>query len=143
MSQNLLDDRGSLVKISAGQQPVERATEAVDVTASVSIMRIGRLLGRHVIHRAHDSASVRELMIGRIARRIEPGQAHVENLHDAFAIEQQVGWFNVSMHHAFVVGIGQATSSLQDTIDSVRHGSGPRSLTIAERSRPSTYSMTR
>ncbi len=39
-----------------------------------------------------NGTGVRQLMIGGIARRIEPSQAHVENFDDPLIVEQQVSW---------------------------------------------------
>ncbi len=64
----------------------------------IGVVRAGRLFRGHVIDRAHHRAGAGELMIcSGLARRVDASQAHVENLHHAFLVEQQVGGLDVAM----------------------------------------------
>jgi hypothetical protein len=119
VSQNLLNNRRAFVDITAREQAIEGTTKAIDIAAGIGIVGVRRLLGGHVVDRAHHRAGVGKLMIGGVGRAVESGQAHVENLDHALVIEQEVGRLDVAMDDATAVSIGQATSSLQYVVGSI------------------------
>ncbi len=64
----------------------------------IGVVRAGRLFRGHVIDRAHHRVGAGELMIGSgLAGRVDASQAHVENLHHAFLVEQEIGGLDVAM----------------------------------------------
>ena len=64
----------------------------MSLRASASFV-FGRLLGAHVVDRAHHLLGRRQA----VAAVFDAGQAHVENLDDALLVEQQVGRLDVAM----------------------------------------------
>ncbi len=79
----------------------------------------------HVIDGAHHGPGARQLGLGRgVAAGINARQAHVENLHDPFFVQQQVGGLDVPMHDPFAVRELQAPRRLQDIVDRLAYGQG-------------------
>ena len=106
-----------------------------------------RLLGGEVVGRAEDALVVVLLGDAVLLLVEEPGQAHVEDLDDAGAVEQQVAGLDVAVDHAEFVAVLHADGRLGDVVggpDRVeRFLSSPYRATISWRLVPSTYSMTR
>ena len=127
--QNSVDHRVGLVHRLAREQVEQRAAQAVDVGPGVGVAGVRRLLGRHVVDRAHHLAALRQACPRWPACRefsSMPGQAHVEDLHRALRVQQQVRRLDVAVDHALVVGVLQAPGRLEDVVDGLGDtASGP------------------
>ena len=124
-----------------GQQEVQRAAQAVDVgpasrpcgcSAPAPAPGSRPCPGRN----RRRSRSARTIILG------ESGQPQVEHLDAPVLVRPAVGRLDVAMDQPGVVGVLQAHGRLGDVIGRFQTSSGPSSLTIVCRSRPSTYSIT-
>jgi hypothetical protein len=79
-------------------------------------VRVLGLFGRHVINRHHHRAT-RCQSVGRLADRIiKPRQAQVQDFHDPFVAEQQIGRLDVAMDNALPMRELQSACGLCDVI---------------------------
>ena len=143
--QKNLHQRLAAVGRIAGQEPVKRAAQGIDVGPVIGHVAVQSLLGRHVVAGAHHLAG-RCKPLRAAHGRFGPGdagQAHVEDLDRPFFVQQQIARLDVAVDDAFAVGILQSASRLEDALDRLPDASGPRSLTMVARSWPSTYSIAR
>ena len=127
----LLDDRSILrERLLPGEEPVQRATQGVDVGANVDGACIASLLRRHVV----DGAEQAECF--RVATAAQPRQSEVEDLDLSVwraAAEvagvavghQEVGRLDVAMNQAVLVRVAQAVGSLADEIARQRNRQRP------------------
>ena len=97
----------------AGEHVVPRTAERIEVAADVGQAAVARLLRRHVIDRAERETGLgyAKLTLGRDPRQSQVGQLHVWPavlLH-----EQQVGWFDVAVHHLILVQVLQGQGGLR------------------------------
>ena len=112
----LADERVSLVHHVAAEQAIQRAAQAVDVGPGIGPLGVQGLLGGHVVDRSHHFARRGQpvpLGIGRV----EPGQAHVENLDRPPLVEQQVAGLDIAMDDPFGVGEGDAAGRLNRVVE--------------------------
>ena len=112
----------------AGQQEIEGGPQAVDVGADVHGMAVDRLFRGEVVGGAEDVPLVvllGEAVVGVVE---EAGQAHVEDLDDALAVQQQVGGLDVAVDQAGLVGVVQAEGGLADVVGGARHVHRPAAL---------------
>ena len=105
----------------ARQQAVQRATQAVDVRARVGQVRIQGLLRGHVIQGPHHLSAEREPVVDPACRVFDLRQSHVEDLHHAVFVQQQVGGLDVAMNHALTMGVFKAPRRLHRAIDRLGH----------------------
>ena len=111
----LRGDRPVRERRLAGEHEVERAAERVDVGPDVHHVADGLLRGE-VVGRAEDALVVVLLGDAVLLLVEEPGQAHVEDLDDAGAVEQQVARLDVAVNHAEFVGVLHADRRLGDVV---------------------------
>ena len=76
---------------------------------------VERLLGGEVVGRAED---VLVVLLGQDVVVVveEPGQAHVEDLHDAGAVDEDVARLDVAVDEADLVGVLQADRGAVDVV---------------------------
>ncbi len=107
----------------AGQQPVQRAAQAVDVGADVHGAGVAGLLGGHVIHGAEHG------MRFGTAPPAQPGQSEIEDLDLVLPArrrltrppcpgveDKEVGRLDVAVDQAVFVGVAQAVGRLADEV---------------------------
>ena len=108
-----LGHRFSKERRPPGQQRVHHAAQAVLIALFSDLPTVG-LLGRHVIGSAQHTAGRGQLRVVK-----ESGDAKVGDLHTAFRRQQQVGRFDVAMHHTNVVGVFQRATNLNANLQSL------------------------
>ena len=87
MGQELRHQRVAVVGGMAGDQIVQRATEAIDVGPGIGVLRAQGLLGGHVIDRAeHGSGACQFGLRRRVVARADPSQSHVEDFDRALLV---------------------------------------------------------
>ena len=143
--QENLDQRLALVQDVARQQPIQGAAQRVDVGAGVGVVGVQGLLGSHVVAGAHHLARAGQAIpVGVVRQSGDARQAHVEDLHRAFLVQQQVAGLDVAVDNLVLVGILEPSGGLDDVIHRLRQSAAvPVPCTMAARSLPSTYSITR
>ncbi len=107
---------GKLERQPAGEQPEEQDAERVDVGGGGDL-GAGDLLGRRVGggHRPHRGAGLLDREGHR--RRIEQlGDAEVEQLGLAFAVDQDVRRLEVAVHHQVLVGVGDRRADVDEEL---------------------------
>ena len=90
----------------AGQAPVQRAAQGVDVGADVHACGVLDLLRGHVVEGAQQHAR-----LGHAGVKV-PGQAEVEQLGLPFGRDADVGRLDVAMDEVVLVGLGQGRGDL-------------------------------
>ena len=107
----------------AGEQVVERAAKTVQIRPVIDPVRVGDLLGRDVIERAHDLPVLREPV--RVAPRLaQQRQAEVEELHLAAPGEDQVRGLEVAVNHVELMDLLEAERGLPDHLAGHVHRQG-------------------
>ena len=104
MPDELLGDRPFLEGRAAGDQKIKRPAEAVEVRADVHLA-VDRLLRREVVGSAEHAAVVELLGQVVLVNVEEAGQAEVEDLNRAGAVEEQVAGLDVAVDEAGLVGV--------------------------------------
>ena len=104
----------------AGQTKVQRATQGIDIGASIHLGRILGLLRRDIVHGPdHVSLAADDGTIGR-QFTLNQSQAQVENLGVVVGSDEDVGGFQVAMNQAAQMGMVQAVGDFGE------EASGPR-----------------
>ena len=107
-------------------------------------LRVQGLLRGHVIDRAHDGPGAGQFGLRRgIANRVDPGQPHVENLDVPSLSSSRLAGLMSRWTIPFLWAELQTPGGLQDVVDGLVDRERPILLDQAERSLPSTNSMTR
>ncbi len=104
---------------------VQGAAQAVDVGADVGVAGVLRLLGGHVVGRAHDHVRAGQPVA---ALRRQRREAEVEHLDGAVAATDQVGGLDVAVDHAALVGVLEPQRRLPDVGACLGHGQRPTLL---------------
>ncbi len=84
MRENLLQQRVAFEGDTVGEQPIHRATKAVNIGAMIGAARVVRLLGGHIVDGPHHLPCLGQsfAVILRTQRALQSREAHIENLHD-------------------------------------------------------------
>ena len=99
----------------ACEQEVHGAAKPIDIGSVVDGMAIHRLFGGEIIGCTEDLVVVlhRQRCIAFV---LEKRQAQVENLDNAFGVDQKVRRFHIPVDHALIVSMLQTMGSLGDII---------------------------
>ena len=111
----------------AGQQVIERATEAVNVAADVGAGRVLRLFRRHEGRRAQHRPRRRQVRYRLLAPN-GLGQPEIEDFDDvplAATGQNQVVRLDVAVDHRHFVGVLQAHRRLGNVMTGVGHRQRP------------------
>lgn len=111
---------GTVERRPAAQHLVRHGTQSIDVRTMVDVWIGGRLLGGHVGRSAQRHTHGRQrLPPGRIADCL--GDAEVRDQR-VLAREQHVVGFDVAMHHALLVRVGQCVSHVAEDAHGLADG---------------------
>src|SRR5204863_2282453 len=90
----------------AGQQEIKRGAEAVDIRANIDAVAVDGLFGSEIIGRAQDILIV---FLGKNVFLVvkEAGQPHVEQLHGAVSVDEDITGLDIAVHQASSVGVLQ------------------------------------
>ena len=117
VSQQPRHQRVSLVGRLRRQQEPQRNAQAVDVGLRVGVLGAQRLFRSHVVHGPHHRAGPRQIGLSRHVGRLDPRQAHIQNLDHARRVEQQICRLDVAVNHALFVSELQPARRLNDAVD--------------------------
>ena len=104
----------------ARQQFEQQHTERIDIAARAHRLA-GNLLGRGVVGGQRAGALLRQVGRRQQAFIQQPGNAEVEQLDLPCGIDQQVGRFDVPVHHHLCVGVRHRARQLQEKAESRVH----------------------
>ena len=107
----------------AHEQVIKRAAQAVNVGPDIDAVIDGLLWGQ-VIRGADDVAFLKLLDEAAAVIVEEASQAHVENLDDPLAIEQQIARLDIAMDQPGLVRMIEPKSRLANVTDRPGHGHG-------------------
>lgn len=109
---------------AAGQEFIEQNTQAVNVRASVDVDAAFGLLGRHVVRRADELAVFGEEGLFCKSLHDGLGDSEVNHLRKRLAIlstDEHIAGFEVSMNHAFVMGVLHGLADLFEEFEPFRN----------------------
>jgi hypothetical protein len=115
MRHRFLHNGFACVQRTPAQQVPQRRAQTVDVRPAVGALRIGRLLGRHVVHGPHHLPRAGKLVL-LDPGGLQAGQTHVQDLDRPLLVQQQIRRLDIPVDHAALVGVLQPASRLQDAI---------------------------
>ena len=130
MALELVHDTAIRKERAAGEQEIERRSEAVDIAADIGLAGVLGLFGRDEVRSTHDRTSRRQVAacfdrVG-IRQRLgrEGSKSKVENLDRAIFRDHQVMRLDITMHHAAFVGMLQPNRGLPDVVTRVGNPQG-------------------
>src|SRR4051794_30306467 len=99
----------------AGEEVVEGGAEAINVRTDIHGVTVHRLLGSEVVRGAEDAFVIllREDVILVVE---EASQPHVEQLHDASAIDEDVAGLDVAMDEALLMCLMESLGRLANVV---------------------------
>ena len=116
MRPHLLDVAVALEHDRAGQRAEQHAAERVDVGPRVDL-DAARLLGRHVVGRAHREAGARQVLLGGRDGLGQPEVGQERVLGAVLARDEDVAGLDVAVHEAVPVRLVERAGDLRDDAD--------------------------
>ena len=96
----------------AREHLVKHHAHRIQIRSSIHLDAEDERFGSHIVRRAHRHARLREAT-GVTVIPCHLGQAKVRHLHAAIAVDQHVGWFDVTVNDALLVRIAQRIANMR------------------------------
>ena len=102
----------------AGETPVQRAAQSIDIRADIDGPRVAGLFGSHIVQRAQYGSGRCQAVGNR------PGQPEVQQFCLAFGSNANIRWLDVAMDKPLLVCLDQCGGNLMNHVTSPGNGEG-------------------